>query len=794
MLEWTVISAAVAPHIKKYVTEKAAKLASGYADSTAAKLYKRLMPDQKLQKAVESFVAAFDKELRSTIQNPTLTGSAYPDALKIFLADYDVLEALEKPLDAQSELDWDLLKRRWTYLLDCKSQRLIDLPQEFDWEELATRYGKSLQRQALADPELRQVAQALATLQIKENTKRGAAAAERLAGPARGFDLARYAQSICEAYSFLRFGSLDSDWTTYEGKVSLEHVYVPQSAKSALPPRDLTRDYLKQLKARGADIHLEKMEAQKQQYEALLSIPIIDIVDDPAQNRLVILGDPGLGKSTLLKYLALRWAHEPTRSIALLVELRRTVHESGTIDFLDYLERGTGQTLPLPRVELDSYLKENESLVLFDALDEVIEGRRGDVVLRIIAFAREYPLARIILTTRIHGYHPGSTHPEQFRDAKFQQFTLQDFTPDEVDHFIAIWHKEAFRQLFDRARYESRLRKALADSPAIRELSANPLLLTMMAVLNRVQDLPRDRARLYERCAELLLKNWDLEKFEELKERKEARDIKDKLGPEQKMRILELVAAAMQQERTGLAGNIIREEKLKEIIEKQLTELGITQSWSIAGDLIWMLRERNFMLAHLGDHQYAFVHRTFLEYFCARDLKYRLEKTTSFPIDQLVALFREYWRHDEWQEVLCLLCGLIGVEHAGRCISELLTQKGKDSGDKAVFLAAKCLLEIRELGNIRDARSSAREALRELTNFDFPYFYQVSSKEEHEVLRIRGTAIRELARGWKDDPQIILWLKNWACSHENKDVRQAALQEVARGWTDDPETLVWLKS
>src|SRR5205823_11032296 len=62
------------------------------------------------------------------------------------------------------------------------------------------------------------------------------------------------------------------------------------------------------------------------------------------------------------------------------------------------------------------------------------------------------------------------------------------------------------------------LREALADSPAIRELSANPLLLTMMAVLNRVQDLPRDRGRLYERCAELLLKNWDLEKFEERSE------------------------------------------------------------------------------------------------------------------------------------------------------------------------------------------------------------------------------------------------------------------------------------
>ena len=166
-------------------------------------------------------------------------------------------------------------------------------------------------------------------------------------------------------------------------------------------------------------------------------------------------------------------------------------------------------------------------------------------------------------------------------------------------------------------RYESRMRKAIEDLPAIRELAANPLLLTMMAILSRNQDLPRDRNKLYEKCAELLLKNWDLEKFPELKEKKEVRDIKDKLGPDQKMRVLEQVAAAMQQERTGLEGNLISEGKLKRMVQPELAQLGVAQSLFVAEDLIWMLRERNFMLGYLGDHQYTFVHRTFLEYFCA---------------------------------------------------------------------------------------------------------------------------------------------------------------------------------
>jgi predicted NACHT family NTPase len=42
-----------------------------------------------------------------------------------------------------------------------------------------------------------------------------------------------------------------------------------------------------------------------------------------------------------------------------------------------------------------------------------------------------------------------------------------------------------------------RLRKAINDSKSIAMLAGNPLLLTMMAILNRNQELPRDRVDLY---------------------------------------------------------------------------------------------------------------------------------------------------------------------------------------------------------------------------------------------------------------------------------------------------------
>ena len=58
---------------------------------------------------------------------------------------------------------------------------------------------------------------------------------------------------------------------------------------------------------------------------------------------------------------------------------------------------------------------------------------------------------------------------------------------------------------------------------------------------------------------------------------------------------------------------------------------------------------------------------------------------------------------------------------------------------------------------------------------------------------VRYAAVEEIARGWKDDPETLPLLKQWAQSDDNSDVRRTAVQELARGWKHDPETLPLLK-
>ena len=49
-------------------------------------------------------------------------------------------------------------------------------------------------------------------------------------------------------------------------------------------------------------------------------------------------------------------------------------------------------------------------------------------------------------------------------------------------------------------------------------------------------------------------------------------------------------------------------------------ELHFEQARAAARALVEQLRTRNFILCYLGADSYAFVHRTFLEYFCAADI------------------------------------------------------------------------------------------------------------------------------------------------------------------------------
>ena len=68
----------------------------------------------------------------------------------------------------------------------------------------------------------------------------------------------------------------------------------------------------------------------------------------------------------------------------------------------------------------------------------------------------------------------------------------------------------------------------------------------------------------------------------------------------------------------GLKGNMIAGPNLESLIGDFLSaELHFDESRAAARAVVEHFRERNFILCFVGADSYAFVHRTFLEYFCA---------------------------------------------------------------------------------------------------------------------------------------------------------------------------------
>jgi predicted NACHT family NTPase len=281
---------------------------------------------------------------------------------------------------------------------------------------------------------------------------------------------------------------------------------------------------------------------------------------------IVILGDPGSGKSTLLQYIALNWARTPlnnviSQPIPLLIELRSYSRDSEALlrsadrtsgqckDFLEFFHQGS-VICRLNQHQLHEQLKAGKVLVMFDGLDEVFDRlQREEVITDIHRFTNDYPNVRVIVTSRSIGYKP-----QRLRDAQFCHFMLQDLESDQIQDFIHRWHELTFTDEALKVSKRERLQQAIKTHSAIGELAGNPLLLTMMAILNRKQELPRDRPTLYEKASEVLLHQWDVEQklLENPRIDSVAIDYKDKQA------MLRQVAYHMQAADKGLAGNLIR--------------------------------------------------------------------------------------------------------------------------------------------------------------------------------------------------------------------------------------------
>lgn len=539
-----------------------------------------------------------------------------------------------------------------------------------------------------------------------------------------------YCNRLVQEYRRLDLEALTPPDRDEHLQIALQDVFVEPDVREDMPDAELPKELLRKLDEaadstnselpRGLDRHL--VEQARDSYRRRPVRSAFEALTSPLARTSVLLGDPGAGKSTLARYLAMALAEGRTPATLaaldgwhpILIELRDYALNCGEYEtfsgYLDYRQRTDG--LGIERVTIESYLRDDgRALVVFDGLDEIFDPRLRETVSRRIAgFAAEFPTSRVVVTSRVVGYRP-----RILRDAGFVQYTVQDLDHDKIDSFLRRWYELALhdRPMAVETRRE-RLLRAINDSAPIRELAGNPLLLTILAIIGKHQELPRERWRVYDHAAGVLVQHWDVNKHL-VDENIDA----DVIREEDKKELLRKLAIRMQEGSHGFAGNSLVESDLFQDIESYLTErfrYAPAKATAISTAMVKQLRERNFIFARYGSGVYGFVHRALLEFFSAGEIVNRFEKTRTLSEEALIEqIFVPRSEDPTWAEVLRLVAGMVDAMVATRLINGLLSSAGTYRSSAlnrrplaAVELAAQCVAEIR---NVHAAASAAEGTL-----------------------------------------------------------------------------------
>ena len=400
-------------------------------------------------------------------------------------------------------------------------------------------------------------------------------------------------------------------------------------------------------------------------------------------HQVVVLSDPGLGKSWLVRTETLRYAEAALRQLGT----------SGAASALtlpiplrcDQLARAAGGTLGqaaaghfadlgwIPqrsRQALAGQVDAGHAQLLLDAYDELPNSdtrqRFGQLL---SAWTEREGDRRWLLTSRIAGYTGlpvGAAEVE-----------LQALSPDDVTGFIRGWGLPVPA--------ENRL-LSMIDNPAIAGMARIPLLLAMLcslaARLPAQQELPSTRHALYSRIL-----RWYLER----PHREPAVSV-EMPAPETVLEILAKVAYMFAAQQGGWC-DLMPKDLLISAIRASTPafgEIGLS-----AEQFIEEVSVRTGLLVPEGDTsegrepRYLFIHRTFAEYLTARYLASLAEA------ERLRIIAEHLWFDPDWAETIPLLAGCLKSQSEARQLLQYVINQPDDAFHQS-FLAAVPILSERE--------------------------------------------------------------------------------------------------
>ncbi|MGH7597154.1 MAG: SUMF1/EgtB/PvdO family nonheme iron enzyme, partial [bacterium] len=367
-------------------------------------------------------------------------------------------------------------------------------------------------------------------------------------------------------------------------------------------------------------LHLQDWRDENSPPTTPLDIDNVFFNDGPPRHFL-LRGLPGSGKTTLLRYLSHRYAGSNSDCIPVYMRCKSLDLSETTLE--NFVQQQLNEDSDSPEIFEALCAKERflekHTVLLFDGLDEIEHAETGNrIAVELEKLARKYPRTKIIAAAR-----PLAVRLSDF--AKFRRLDVLALTPEMIRSYVERWFANEPEKI-------AALEQSLAQRPRIRDLAANPFLLSMICfTFEQGGDaaLLERRSDLYEKCTQYLLQRA--------------------YDPESS------AAAKSNYEHTI---EILKDVSLRFFLWKEddfpVDHVNVMGRRALSAETLGRPEDLlNRLEAETGLIQrakegFAFVHRSLWEYFTALALR---DKTHDFVI--------RHAANPDWEEVVRLYAGLL---------------------------------------------------------------------------------------------------------------------------------------